>query len=151
MILTDAILKARYTTLVALVQSCHSTVNRYGYSEGVFNCKGEEHEDECDALIYGHLVRQLQKLALWPGKPQEIADAMTAGIVQKLLSDVKGIENYIYPDHYQDECGCATQLHDQVEELVDGAGSELVESFGKQLNTRRKEISSKMDLSKFQI
>ena len=148
--MTDAILKARYTSLVALIQSCHSTVDRYGYSEGVSNCKSDEHEDECDALIYGHLLRQLQKLALWPGKPEDIADAMTTGSVEDLYSNVNNIESYTYPDFFHRKCGCDTQLHDEAEELVNGAGSELIESYGKQLDTRRKELSSKMDLTKFQ-
>ena len=126
-------------------------VNRYGYSEGVSNCKGGEYEDECDALIYGHLVRQLQKLALWPGEPQEIANAMTTSSVEALFSDVKSIESYVYYDHYQDECGCATVLHDVAKELVNRAGSELIESYEKQLDTGRKELQgSRMKISKLQ-
>ena len=156
--MTDAILKARYTTLVALIESCHSLVYNYEFSGDGSLCKGNDNKDECDALIYGHLLRQLQKL--------EIADTMKTGSVEKLLSDIQSITSYTYPpytsihhDYYHYDrapsqhvnCGCAAQLHNQAENLVFEVGSELVESNRKQLETRWKELEgSKMDLGKFQ-
>lgn len=163
--MTDTILKASYTIFVVLIEFCHSMVYNYEFSGGVSLCKGEANQDECDALIYGHLVRQLQKLALWPGNPKDMADTLEAACVDKLVSDIKSIKSYLYPQKTRDpyghtlyddryghySCGCATQLHKEADELVNRAGSELIESSRKQLETRWKELGgSKMDLSKFQ-
>ena len=164
--MTDAILKARHTTLVALIESCHSLVYRYEFSGDNPLCKHTANRDECDALTYGHLVRQLQKLGLWPGNPKEIADTMEAGSVEKLVGNIKSIKSYIYPgtntnrDYYYHNhgptsmhanCGCATELHNEAEKAVTGIGSEIIESNCKQLETRWKELEgSQIDLSKYQ-
>ena len=73
-------------------------VNKYSSSGDEHLCKATSHKEECGNLVFGTLVRQLQKLGLWPGNPKSIIQGMSARSVKEVMTHINGIRNYIYPD-----------------------------------------------------
>lgn len=65
---------------------------------------------ECDAIVYGSLLRGLQELDLWPRKP---ADTIKIS-VNELASQLQSLYNYVYPRSGHDSCNLAFRLRDQI-------------------------------------
>ena len=158
---TENIIEARSTVLTKLIEFCHSLVYEYGSSDKPL-CKGRVPRDECDALNFGHLVRRLQKLEIWPGDPKDIVNRMKARSVEEVLGDIEKIRSYEYPcggghgngyysNHFVSHTvrGFTNTLHNHVQDLNRKDFGVVERSRGHLEAQRQKLKPVKLDPSKF--
>ena len=65
---TETILEARQTSIAALFDACHKLVDSYTTPQLVCRASGpwEHTRKECDALVFGSLIKGLKDLGIWP-------------------------------------------------------------------------------------
>ena len=128
---------------------------KYGYSGDKFFCKSSTHREECDSLCYGYMIKHFQKLDLWPGKPQDIADRMKSTSIGILWTDLKNLkspilpieysQNHYYTQYYGHEtCSWSSTLHEELDTVVFDCGSKVMEVYRRYF----KEQLRRLDISK---
>ena len=63
---TDTISEARQTSIAALLDACYKLVDFYQSNELVCRAGNIEDRKECDALVFGSLIKGLKGLGVWP-------------------------------------------------------------------------------------
>lgn len=166
---TAAILNQRRAILVQLIKECHSWVTKYSCSGDESLCKELSNKEVCNALILGYLVIQLQRVQLWPGTPEAIANRMETKSIADVYGAIKKIHDYMRPkdgsrrsaqaaaspnsmDHHL-ACGCTSALLEAVKPIVDAERKKCIkmpepvkERFKKQ---REKQETTNIDASRF--
>lgn len=146
----DAILKAREAALIGSIEACHANVNKYSPSFGGGNlCKVTGNKDGCDNLVFGTLVRQLQKLKLWPGNPKKIVGGMKARSAAEVLRDIKGIHNVVFPETpgpgrwstvNHGLCPSTTDVHKAAEVVVNDRTAAVVKRYQGHLDNQKQKL-----------
>ena len=130
-------------------------VIKYGYSGDEFLCKSSTHREECDSLCYGYMIKHFQRLDLWPGNPQDIADRMKSRSVGRLWRDLKKLNSPILPvqlsqrhnynqSYRHEACSWSSTLHEELDMVVRHCGSKVMEVYRRHF----KEQLRRLDISK---
>lgn len=130
-------------------------VIKYGYSGDEFLCKSSTHREECDSLCYGYMIKHFQKLDLWPGNPQDIADGMKSTSIWTLWTDLKKLKSPILPNNYStyqpynqspghQSCSWSSTLHEELDMVVLDRVPKVMEVYGSHFKQRL----WKLDISK---
>ncbi|MCJ1368297.1 hypothetical protein MMC16_007439 [Acarospora aff. strigata] len=86
----ESILDIRQATVKALLNVLYDYVDRFESNKETI-CR--ENSKECDALVYGSLLRGLQEADLWPRKSSKTVHIS----VQELASKLNSLNIFIYP------------------------------------------------------
>lgn len=137
----DCLFGARRATLTELVEACQSMVIKYGYSGDDFLCRESVNREECDSLSYGYMIKHFQRLDVWPGNPQDIADRMNSTSVETLWTDLKKLNSPTFPhnghyhyNHYSQSyghegCSWSSTLHAELDTVVRDRVSKVMEVY----------------------
>jgi hypothetical protein len=107
LIFTDQIRSQRLKVVQNLINIPYKLVDKFESTRSTL-CRQNSYKVECDAMIYGSLVRGLQVALLWPRKkPQDITRS-----VRELVSDLRLISIFKYPLGEHDHNGHLTEPHE---------------------------------------
>lgn len=129
----DAIIEARSERISALLEMCYKLVDQYEATTrgDTTMCTSGQPSEECDSLVYGCLIRGLQRLELLPerAKASQIESSVT-----DCADKLRSLKCFAYPDRhynrdYYNNCS-STQSHstciftlafaDQIRAIIDG-------------------------------
>ena len=83
----------RQATIDKLLDIPYAHVDRYENANDII-CRRKSRQKDCDALVYGSLIRGLQIAGLWPRKkPEEIHIS-----IDQLASTLDSLEIFVLPD-----------------------------------------------------
>lgn len=117
----DAIVKARSERISALLDMCYKLLDLY--ESGTLVCTRAQSTRECDSLVYGCLIKGLQRLELLPRrvKASEIDSSVTV-----FAGDLRSLECFTYPEPYRNRqvdyshlvCGFRDAFADQISAIL---------------------------------
>lgn len=148
--LAESILDARHAALTKIIEACHSMVTKYVW-DTPFLCEESDNEEECDALVLGHLVKRLQKMGIYPGDPGDIASHMKTTAVEEIIADVMAIKISTYPEgknvygrtyYHADhsDCGCSSSLRQSIQDIVPDQVDKVLAASRKHLEAQRQKL-----------
>ena len=126
-------------------------VIKYGYTGDDFLCEACFYQKECDELCYGSVIKLFQKLDLWPGNPQDIADRMKSTNVETLWADLKETYSPIYPNisgynrGSHTSCGWSNTLHPELDKVVSGRVAKVMEAKGGHFEQQLQKLENSKD------
>lgn len=139
-------------------------VEKYSFTSNDTICKAKWGQEDCDIFVLGHLVRQLQKLQIWPGKPDEIINRLNGKTISNVHAEIKAMHDFMRPDTGKQRflsssvslvhigCGCTSTLVDLSKAAMDESRmSSIPEPERRHLQVQlQKVMVSKIEMGKFQ-
>lgn len=113
---SESILSVRHETIHELLKLPYDYIDLFHRST-VSVCCQQYFRKECDAMVYGSLLKSLQELDLWPRKS---ADNIKMS-VDLLASRIESLGIYVYPmndfsDHFN--CNLVPRFRDRIPSLL---------------------------------
>ena len=158
----DSALQIRNAALIEMITACQSYVSKYNSQDSSHVCQSNAQQEECDSIVLVALLRQLQRMSIWPGDPKEIILSLNHISVGGLLEETKRMRTYAYPvyyDHYSynhksrnhNSCNNIDTLHKSVEEVVEKHKPIVFEMYRQSLENRKEKLTPpQMELTRFQ-
>ena len=126
-------------------------------------CRAKRGQEDCDAFVLGHLVKQLRCLQIWPGNPNDILHCLNDKSIVDIYTDIRAIHDFMRPHGGKQkyfgsadsmmhiECGCTGALIDLSKAALNASGmSSMPEPVATHLEVQRQKLEvSKIEMSKF--
>lgn len=135
-------------------------VNHWGDTSSRARCTvARQHQQQCDALYFGHLVQTVRKWKLWPGQTHRLVSGLEARSIRDTSASLKRVQAPVYQQYNgllnsrgeHQYCGWTKELYSLIDCDLDAKAHEAIEASVPHLKAQLQQLQPKtIPVSRFQ-